>query len=134
LPNPDERIGSGLLARVSFGRQQMEQVTIPEAAITAGRERRGQANQNRPEQGESEQSRSQPSETQPQTATLFVVNRQGEKSTVVARKVQLGDRANGQVEVLSGLNEGESFVVRSGGELKEGAAVRLSVISQQENL
>jgi HlyD family secretion protein len=118
LANPDERIGSGLLARVSFGTQNEAEVVVPETAISAGQQRRG---------GGADRSEDS---AEPRTATLFVVERQGEASTVVARDVQLGDRADGQVEVLSGLAAGEQFVVRSSGELKNGSPVRVSFISE----
>jgi HlyD family secretion protein len=121
LPNPDDRIGSGLLARVSFGTQNEAQVVVPETAISAGQEQRSE--------GRSEER----SKSEPQTATLFVVNRQEQGATVEARKVELGDRADGQVEVLSGLATGERFVVRSSGELKNGSAVKISLISETES-
>jgi HlyD family secretion protein len=56
--------------------------------------------------------------------TLLVIT---ESSTVVMRPVKLGARAEGQVEVLSGLQPGESFVVRSGQPIKEGDRVRLDI-------
>jgi RND family efflux transporter MFP subunit len=56
--------------------------------------------------------------------TVLVVT---ESSTVVVHPVKLGARAEGQVEVLSGLQPGESFIVRSGQPLKEGERVRFTV-------
>lgn len=112
IPNSNGRIGSGLLARVSFRQGQAQRVVVPDSAVQIGV--KSQA----------------PQAALPKSATLYVINRAGEQATVSARQVQLGDRADGQVEILSGLKPGESFVVRSSGELKEGAPVRLSVLSR----
>jgi HlyD family secretion protein len=113
IPNPEGRLGSGLPARVSFQQGNDRTVVVPESAVQIG-------------------SRSPTNQTPlPKTATMFVINRQGEQATVSPRKVQLGDRADRQVEVLSGVRLGESFVVRSSGELKEGTPVRLSFLSKQ---
>lgn len=151
IPNPDRRIGSGLLARVSFDAQVKQQVVIPEAAVQVASEESSQAEGASAANGQGSatqdsatqdpatasaptpaQSRSSDAdqETQPQTATVFVVNRNGEQATVAARTIKLGKRVNQQVEVLSGLQAGEQFVVRSGGDINDGDPVRLSLISE----
>ncbi|MBW4537926.1 MAG: efflux RND transporter periplasmic adaptor subunit [Myxacorys chilensis ATA2-1-KO14] len=140
IPNESGRIGSGLLARVSFNVRQAQNVVIPEAAVQKpGSKASGAPGGNSSDRGRSQsqgvgesgnRSASQ-DQKQPSSATLYVVNRNGEQATVAARQVQVGDRKNGQVEILSGLKPGESFVVRSSGELKEGEPVRLSLISEQ---
>lgn len=101
IPNPGERIGSGLLARVQLSLSDDQQVIVPESAIQQY-------------QG---------------SAVVFGVERQGESARVVARPVQLGERRDGQVEVLSGLEVGDPFVVRSSTPLQDGQEVQLSVIS-----
>mgnify|MGYP006279934579 CR=1 FL=1 len=106
LPNPEGRIGSGLLARVSFPRQTTEQVVIPETALY---------------------------QEDNQTATIFTLNTTTQPPTVEAQTVQLGDRANNQVEILSGLDPKAQFVVRSSGSLSDGDAVRLSALSTTGN-
>ncbi|BAU09809.1 secretion protein HlyD [Leptolyngbya sp. NIES-3755] len=119
IPNPNGRIGSGLLARVTFQATQSQRVVVPEGATQIGQrpgQQQGQAQQNQEQQ---------------RTATVYVVNRSGEQATVSPRQVQLGNRANGQVEILSGVNAGETIVVRSSGKLEAGAPVRLSILSQQ---
>lgn len=115
IPNSTRQIGSGLLARVNFQQQQGQRIVVPETATQIG---------TKPQRGQ------QQDQPQPKSVTMYVITRSGEQASVSPRQVQLGDRADGRVEVLSGLNPGESFVVRSSGELKEGASVRLSVISQ----
>ncbi len=56
--------------------------------------------------------------TQP---TILVVQ---EPMTIEVRPLKLGSRADGQIEVLSGLRPGESFVTRNGQSLKDGDQVR----------
>jgi RND family efflux transporter MFP subunit len=111
IPNPDRKIGTGLLARVSFGQPESLQVIIPETAVQTAADPATAPN------------------AQLQNAKIFVVKR-GERATVETRTVKLGERADAQVEVLSGLEPGEQFVVRSSGELQDGASVRLSFISE----
>jgi membrane fusion protein (multidrug efflux system) len=41
------------------------------------------------------------------------------------REVQIGTRRKGEVEILSGLNEGEKVVAHGGFKLTEGTAVRI---------
>jgi HlyD family secretion protein len=106
IPNSEGIIGTGLLARVSFDPRTAQRVVIPTTAIQVL------------------------SNTQPENATIFVV-RGGDRPTVEARTIRLGDQRNEQVEVLSGLEPGEKFVVRSSGDLKDGEIVRLSFISER---
>ncbi len=112
IPNEDERIGSGLLARVNFEPTTKQQVVIPETAIQMTTSPNNKSNQDQ------------------QTATVFVVNGRGEAATVQAKTVTIGKRANNRVEILSGLKPGEQIVVRSSENLKNGDKVRLSFISE----
>ncbi|MEO0408025.1 MAG: efflux transporter periplasmic adaptor subunit, partial [Cyanobacteria bacterium P01_A01_bin.135] len=114
-PNPEGRIGSGLLARVSFEADAAERVVVPETAL-------------------------QVAET-PEPATLFVIETSpnpaagdenaptSNSATVSSRPVQVGDRADSRVEILSGLAPGEYYVTRSSAPLSGGEQVRLSLIS-----
>jgi multidrug efflux pump subunit AcrA (membrane-fusion protein) len=61
---------------------------------------------------------------------MFILQQQGKQTTVTTRQVKIGDRANSQVEIASGLEPGEKFVVRSSGNLQNGDRVRLSFISE----
>lgn len=103
IPNPDRRIGQGLLARVTFSRQEVERVVIPETAL-------------HDEEGD--------------TATVFTLNRDQDSPTVEAQTVELGERVNDEVEILSGLEPETPYVVRSSRSLQSGETVRLSALSQ----
>lgn len=112
IPNPDGQIGSGLLARVTFDTATAQRVVIPETAVQIGADS------------------PPPDITTTQTATLFVVRGSAEQATVAARLVRVGNRADNRVEILTGLEPGERYVVRSSDSLQDGAAVRLSLISE----
>lgn len=107
VPNPEGRIGSGLLARVSFPRQTTEQVVIPENALQQ--------------------------ETENKTGTVFTLNMTTQPPTVEAQTVQLGDRANNKVEILSGLSPQTRYIIRSSRPLNSGDAVRLSALSTRND-
>ncbi|MBD2384597.1 efflux RND transporter periplasmic adaptor subunit [Cylindrospermum sp. FACHB-282] len=111
IANSGGKIGSGLRARVNFATQTNQRVVVPQIAI----------NQGKVGQTQSEDS----------NGIIFVVQDTGEKKKkVTSRSVTLGEKANGQIEILSGLQPGESYVVRSGKPLKDGEAVSLSFISE----
>lgn len=123
LENPNGLISSGLLARVNFAASGRSAVVIPTGALALFA-----ANGD----GESGSSASKTSEAESE-ATIFVVSGTGDAATVESRRVQLGARANDQVEVVSGLREGDRYVVRSSSEaLQPGQTVRLSLLSDGE--
>ncbi|MBD1910922.1 MULTISPECIES: efflux RND transporter periplasmic adaptor subunit [unclassified Leptolyngbya] len=103
VPNGDRRITGGLLARVTFQSGPQTRVVVSEQALELGEA---------PE------------------PTVFVLDQSGESPKVVARTVQVGDRANGNVEILSGLKPGETLVTRSSGPLSDGQSVKLSLLSE----
>ncbi|WP_210404438.1 efflux RND transporter periplasmic adaptor subunit [Chroococcidiopsis sp. TS-821] len=110
IPNSNGQIGSGLLARVQFASEETQRVIVPQTALP-------------PTQGSPQQ----------QESTIYVVNETAaSEGTVTARQVTLGQSANGQVEILSGLQPGERFVARSGGALTDGATVRFSILSESQ--
>jgi RND family efflux transporter MFP subunit len=105
LPNPQNQVGSGLLARVTFAQTTSQRILVPNSAL----------------------------QTDPQGAkTVFVVQQEGENAKVTARSVQVGQAADGQVEILTGLQQGEVLVVRSGQPLQEGDLVKLSILSESQ--
>lgn len=117
IPNSDGKIGSGLLARVNFETQTQQQVVIPETAIQGKEGDNSSGSQRNNRQG-----------------TVFVVTQAEGKVAVTARSVTVGERADGKVEILSGLKPGERFVSRSGKPLKDGDSVRLSILSEKSQL
>lgn len=127
IPNSYQKIGSGLLARVNFASPTKPKVVIPQRAIqdnnTKGKPK-GRGNI-------ASSFKETPSPSGGATSTVFVVKQEGGKTKVTARTVTLGERADGKVEVLSGLQVGEQFVVNNDGKpLKDGDVVRMSIISE----
>lgn len=99
ISNPERKIGSGLLARVSISLSEQSHVIVPESALQ-------------------------------DDSTVFLIRDEGEETRVEKRAVTVGNKSNGQVEIISGLAEGERFVVRSSQKLEDGSAVRISVLSE----
>ncbi|ESA36834.1 efflux rnd mfp subunit [Leptolyngbya sp. Heron Island J] len=102
MPNPDSRIGSGLLARVQFTPPGSERIVVPTSALETGTAEN----------------------------TIFAIEQQDEQATVIARTVEVGQTQQGRVEILSGLTANEPFVVKSDQPLETGQAVRLSILSE----
>lgn len=139
IPNPGGRIGGGLLARVQFAPTRAARVVIPEGALSAGSERRrggpggggGRGAARSPQAPAANGSMAgAAANSAPSSGQVFLVQGDGDTAIVVPKTVQLGARANGQVEVLSGLQPGDRYVLRSGGPLQGGDRVRLSFLSQ----
>ncbi|MFN6496835.1 MAG: efflux RND transporter periplasmic adaptor subunit [Nostoc sp. DedQUE01] len=124
IPNSGGKIGSGLLARVNFETQATQRVVVPQTAI---QKQAGEQTNKRAEQQTNTRAG-----TQNQAGTLFVLSDVEGRTKVAARAVTLGKRADGKVEILSGLQAGERYVVRSGKPLKEGDTVSLSILSEKQ--
>ncbi|MEH2027952.1 efflux RND transporter periplasmic adaptor subunit [Nostoc sp.] len=116
IPNNQGKIGSGLLARVNFENQTQQRVVVPQTAI----------------QKQAGAAKGRGKEQENPSGTLFVVKDTDGKTKVATRAVTLGKRADGRVEILSGLQAGERYVVRSGKPLKEGDTVGLSILSEKQ--
>jgi len=114
IPNIDSKIGSGLLARVNFQNTTKQKIVVPLRAIqTEVNKRRTEQKLDSDYQGK-----------------VFIVVEDGNKKKVEARTVILGQKVDGKVEIVSGLESGESYVVRSSKPLKDAENVRLSIISE----
>ncbi|GAX36529.1 efflux RND transporter periplasmic adaptor subunit [Nodularia sp. NIES-3585] len=119
IPNSENKIGSGLLARVKFEPQTSERVVVSQAAI-----------QKEATSNNSSESTAAKSESDDSNGKIFVITDTEGKTKVTARAVTLGSKADGNVEILSGLQAGERFVARSSRPLKDGDPVILSVLSE----
>jgi HlyD family secretion protein len=104
IPNPQSQISSGLFARVRFDGATAQAVLVPESALAVS-------------EAEDE-------------SVVFVIRDEGETVTVQPRSVQVGDRRNGRVEILSGLEPGEAYVVRSNRPLVANEPVQRSLLSE----
>ncbi|MFN7714556.1 MAG: efflux transporter periplasmic adaptor subunit, partial [Pseudanabaenaceae cyanobacterium] len=144
VPNRGNKLGSGQLARVQFSGRQAQQIVIAETALeAAGRPPQSgkppessnlkSPNLRSTSSGSPNQSANQGSNqsSKGKTGTVFVVTGDAKEPTVSARQVTLGDRRDGKVVILSGLQQGDRVVVRSGGRLKDGDAVKMSVLSEK---
>ncbi|MGB2926570.1 MAG: efflux RND transporter periplasmic adaptor subunit [Limnothrix sp.] len=100
IANAGNKISSGLLARVSAAIAG-QAITVPESAI--------QQQNNRD--------------------VIFVPKAQGDAITVATRPVEVGENDNGFVEILSGLDAGEAYVLESDRPLEAGQTVRKSLLS-----
>ncbi|NJM58711.1 MAG: hypothetical protein HC857_16665 [Synechococcales cyanobacterium RU_4_20] len=69
-------------------------------------------------------------EDDPATALIFTLSGAGKTLKVVARPVTLGTLRNGQVEVLTGLTPGESYVAKSDRPLQSDQVVQRSLTSE----
>jgi len=145
VPNNDGKLGSGQLARVQFAGKQEKQIVVAELALDAAGRPAAASNSNKA----ADKANTKPSDNsasskpnankasdkgnergKPKTGTVFVITGDAKDAKVSARQVTLGDRRDGKVVILSGLKEGDRIVVRSGGKLKDGDSVRLSVLSE----
>ena len=105
LSNPSGKIKSGLLSRVTFSREEIPPVIVPQSALTIN----NNSDRN----------------------IVFVLDNQtnDRRVRVRIRKVAIGKTKNGKVEILSGLTSRERVVSKSTGILQDGQKVRLSAIS-----
>ncbi|NEO74706.1 efflux RND transporter periplasmic adaptor subunit, partial [Moorena sp. SIO3H5] len=102
LSNPDRRIGSGKLARVQFSTTDNQTVVVPASALKTG------SNDN----------------------TVFILKKDEAQPTVTARSVTIGQQNQGNIEILSGLEPNETFIVASDRPLETDQVVRLSILSE----
>jgi multidrug efflux pump subunit AcrA (membrane-fusion protein) len=101
-----------MLARVNFSRQESSRVVIFKTAINSQEQETSSANNN---------------------STIFVIERNEERVKVKEQPVVLGKEADGKVEIISGIQPGDSYVVRSSKPLEDGQRVKLSALSELPN-
>ncbi|MFN3514001.1 MAG: efflux RND transporter periplasmic adaptor subunit [Phenylobacterium sp.] len=96
FPNPGGRLKPGMMLRVSIAQGQRQNLAIPEAALSV--------------QGDS--------------AFVYVLNAQGERTVAEQRPVRTGARQEGFVEVLDGLRVGERLVADGLNKIQPGQPVQ----------
>ncbi|MEO1134148.1 MAG: efflux RND transporter periplasmic adaptor subunit [Cyanobacteria bacterium J06639_1] len=107
LSNPQQRISSGLIARVDFVSPVSQHVlTIPESALALS---------------DTEQTSSDP--------IVFILSDTGDSPTAQSRSVRVGDRQNGEVEILSGLESGDTYILRANQPLTSDQPIQPSLLS-----
>ncbi len=97
IPNEDRLLMPGMLMKVDLLARPREAVVIPEGALLPAGDRN----------------------------FVMVVGGVAEKPTATRREIEIGTRRRGEVEVVSGLAEGETVVTHGGFKLSDGAAVRV---------
>ena len=113
IPNNNEgKIGSGLLSRITLKSDAPQNLVVPLTAAVQGREELGKPKIIK-------------------NGKIFVITQQDGKTKVTSRTVSLGKQADGKVEVISGLQIGESYVVQSSKPLTDGDDVKLSILSEK---
>lgn len=131
IPNPTGKVGSGLLARVSFTQSNPDRIVVPLSALQDDRSK-NKPSSDKPSSSKASNNKTKGNAKPKKTSgTVFVVTGEGEQAKVAARSVTLGEQMDGKVQILSGLNPGDRFVSRSSKPLKDGDSVRLSILSAQ---
>lgn len=97
FPNPGGKLKPGMMMRIGIARGQREVVAAPEAAVSV--------------QGD--------------TAFVYVVKKDGERSVAERRPVLTGVRQNGLVEIREGLQTGEQIVADGLNKIQPGQPVRV---------
>ena len=130
IPNPGIPLSQGLIARVNFRNSQDQRLVIPASALTLNQTANPRS-AGKPAAASPAAPKSSPP-AQPDQQRIFVLIQQGEKTIVEERSVQLGDRLDDQVEIRSGLAEGESYVTKTNAPLISGQTVRVSLLAAQK--
>ncbi|NEP76541.1 efflux RND transporter periplasmic adaptor subunit, partial [Okeania sp. SIO2G5] len=105
VPNGDERIGSGLLARVAIAPATSNTIVIPKSALAVGEES---------ETGE---------------LTVFLL-KDPLNPSVMAQTVLAGEESDRLIEIRSGLQPGDTIITDSDEPLTDGHPVSLSILSE----
>jgi membrane fusion protein (multidrug efflux system) len=97
FPNPNRKLKAGMMMRVSIARGQRQALAAPESAVAV--------------QGDS--------------AFVFVVRKDGKRTTAEQRPVVTGIRQNGVVEILDGAEAGEQIVADGLNKVQPGQAIHV---------
>jgi membrane fusion protein (multidrug efflux system) len=97
FPNPGHRLKPGMMMRVSIARGARQRLAVPESAVSV--------------QGDS--------------AFVYVLHAQGQRTATEQRPVVTGLRQDGFVEISEGLAAGDRLVADGLNKIQAGQAVRL---------
>lgn len=102
IPNSDNRLKPGLIATLTLGAGRLEQPTtvVPLSAVVR-------------------------SSQHAEGFAVFVLTKQGEKSIVGERTVEIGDTLGNAISITKGLKPGESVVITGGTLVKDGDEVKV---------
>ena len=104
LDNPERQLRPGMLMEVRVARRERQTLVIPEAALVPEGERH----------------------------YVLVIKEEDERKTVERRRVHIGERRPGEAEVLDGLTAGDLIVNHGAERVRDGDAVRLLGIADDE--
>ena len=102
IPNRDDRLKPGMIATLTLGAEKLERPTtvVPLSAVVR-------------------------SSQHADGFAVFVVSKQGEKSVVSERIVEIGDTLGNSISILKGISPGETVVVTGGTLIKNGDQVKV---------
>lgn len=97
FPNPSRRLKPGMMLRIAVARGQRQSLSIPESSLSV----------------------------QADSAFVYVLNQQGERTMAEQRPVRTGVRQDGVVEILDGLQAGDRLVADGLNKIQPGQPVRV---------
>lgn len=104
IPNEDRVLKPGLLMTINLIKNERQALIIPEEALI----KRAKKN------------------------FVFVVGEKEGKAIAVEKEIQIGTRRNGEIEVISGLNEQDKVINHGTLKVKNGAEIKISAVETEK--